>query len=212
MLNSHLRSAIDVFHMSFQNYQATVATDPNNPATSVTENVEGTTIKGLEAQLQALLGPITLEGSVSYLDAKYGNLALFETPGIIGPNNPAAPLPINLDGREVDYAPKVSGNVSVSYNVALGDGKLVPRLDWSYQAAQWTSFFQAPWQQIPSRELLDFRIAYNPKPAWRVEGYVTNLTNKVYAVGNNQSSAYPYVGAYYLGPPRLYGVSVAYSF
>ena len=212
MFNSHLRSAIDVFHMSFQNYQATVATDPNNPATSVTENVEGTTIKGLEAQLQALLGPITLEGSVSYLDAKYGNLALFETPGIIGPNNPAAPLPINLDGREVDYAPKVSGNVSVSYNVALGDGKLVPRLDWSYQAAQWTSFFQAPWQQIPSRELLDFRIAYNPKPAWRVEGYVTNLTNKVYAVGNNQSSAYPYVGAYYLGPPRLYGVSVAYSF
>jgi len=211
MLDSHLRTAIDVFHMNFQNYQATVATDPNNPATSVTTNVEGTKIKGLEAQVQALMGPVTLEGGLSLLDAKYGNLAIFETPGIIGPNNPAAPSLINLNGREVDYAPKVSGNLGASYTVDVGQGKLVPRLDWSYQGRQWTSFFEAPWQQIPSRELLDFRIAYDPKPAWRFEGYVTNITNKLYAVGINGSSI-PYIGSYYFGPPRLYGVSAAYSF
>jgi iron complex outermembrane receptor protein len=212
MLDSHLRTALDVFHMEFQNYQATVATDPNNPATSVTTNVHGTTIKGLEAQAQALMGPVTFEGGFSYLDAKYGELGIFETPGIIGPNNPSAPLMINLNGRQVDYAPKISGNVSASYTVDVGQGTLVPRLDWSYQARQWTSFFEAPWQQIPSRELLDFRVAYKPKPAWRFEGYVTNLTNKIYAAGINGDSAYPYIGAYYLGPPRLYGVSANYTF
>jgi iron complex outermembrane receptor protein len=212
LLDSHLRTAIDIFHMSFQNYQATVATNPLNPATSVTTNVQGTTIKGLEAQVQALVGPVTIDGGLSLLDAKYGNLAIFETPGIIGPNNPAAPLLINLNGRDVDYAPRQSGTLGASYNIDVGQGKLVPRLDWSYQARQWTSFFEAPWQQIPSRELLDFRVAYNPKPAWRVEGYVTNVTNKIYAAGISGSSAYPYLGGYYLGPPRLYGASLSYSF
>lgn len=211
LMDSHLRTAIDIFHMNFQNYQATVATDPNNPATSVTTNVQGTTIKGLEAQVQALMGPVTVEGGLSLLDAKYGNLGIFETAGIIGPNNPAAPLFINLSGRQVDYAPKESANLGVSYTVDVGQGKLVPRLDWSYQARQWTSFFEAPWQQIPSRELLDFRVAYNLKPAWRFEGYVTNLANKIYAVGINGSAA-PYIGSYYLGPPRLYGMSANYSF
>jgi len=211
LLNSHLRTAVDVFHMNFQNYQATVATDPNNPATSVTTNVQGTRINGLEAQGQGLIGPVTLEVGLSLLDAKYGNLGIFETPGIIGPGNPAAPLLINLHGRQVDYAPKVSGNLGASYTINVGDGTVVPRLDWSYQGRQWSNFFEAPWQQIPSRELLDFRTVYSPKPAWRIEGYVTNITNKLYAVGIGGSSL-PYVGSYYFGPPRVYGAAVRYSF
>ena len=211
LLNSHLRTAVDVFHMNFQNYQATVATDPNNPATSVTTNVQGTRINGLEAQGQGLIGPVTLEVGLSLLDAKYGNLGIFETPGIIGPGNPAAPLLINLHGRQVDYAPKVSGNLGASYTINVGDGTVVPRLDWSYQGRQWSNFFEAPWQQIPSRELLDFRTVYSPKPAWRIEGYVTNITNKLYAVGIGGSSL-PYIGSYYFGPPRVYGAAVRYSF
>ncbi len=211
LLDSHLRTAIDVFHMNFQNYQATVATDPNNPATSVTTNVQGTRINGLEAQAQALMGGLTLEASLSLLDAKYGSLSIFETPGIIGPGNPAAPLLINLSGRQVDYAPKVSGNLGASYTINVGAGTLIPRLDWSYQGRQWSSFFEAPWQQIPSRELLDFRAVYSPKPAWRIEGYVTNITNKLYASGVGGSSL-PYIGSYYFGPPRLFGVALRYSF
>jgi iron complex outermembrane receptor protein len=211
LLNSHLRTAVDVFHMNFQNYQATVATDPNNPATSVTTNVQGTRINGLEAQGQGLIGPVTLEAGLSLLDAKYGNLNIFETPGIIGPGNPGAPLLINLHGRQVDYAPKVSGNLGASYTISVGAGTVVPRVDWSYQGRQWSNFFEAPWQQIPSRELLDFRTIYSPKPEWRIEGYVTNITNKLYAVGIGGSSQ-PYIGSYYFGPPRLYGVAVRYSF
>ncbi len=212
LLDSHLRTAIDVFHMDFQNYQATVATDPDNPATSVTKNVGGTTIQGFEAQAQAILGAFSIEGGLSYLDAKYGNLAIFETPGIIGPNNPPAPLLINLDGRRVDYAPEWSGNLGVAYNITAGEAKVIPRIDFAYQGQQWTSFFEAPWQQIPARGLLDFRVAYLPKAAWRFEAYVTNVTNKVYTAGVNESSAYPYVGGNYLGPPRLYGVSASFTF
>lgn len=197
--------------MSFQNYQATVVTDPNNPGTSVTTKVQGTRINGFEAQAQGLIGPVTIDASLSLLDAKYGNLAIFETAGIIGPSNPAAPALINLNGRLVDYAPKVSANLDASCTVKVGEGTLVPRLDRSYQASQWTSFFEAPWQYIPSRALLDFRAAYTSKPAWRVEGYVTNITNELYAVGVNGSSV-SYIGSYYLGPPRLYGVPVRYSF
>jgi iron complex outermembrane receptor protein len=212
LLDSHLRTAIDIFHMNFQNYQATVATDPNNPATSVTTNVQGTKIKGLEAQAQGVMGPLTIEAALSLLDAKYGNLAIFETPGIIGPNDPAAPLLINLSGRTVDYAPKASGSLSAFYDIATSAGKFVPRLDWTYQGQQWTSFFEAPSQQLPSRALLDFRLAYLPKPAWRFEGYITNITNKVYPVGVGASSAYPYIGSYYLGPPRLFGVTASFTF
>ena len=212
LFDSHLRTAIDVFHMNFQNYQATVATDPNNPATSVTTNAQGTRINGLEAQIQGLIGPMTVDAAVSLLDAKYGNLAIFETPGIIGPGNPAAPLLINLNGRQVDYAPKESGSIGASYTLNVGEGTLVPRLDWSYQARQWTSFFEAPWQTIPSRELLDFRAVYTPKPAWRIEANVTNVTNKLYAAGIGGGTSLPYVGSYYFGPPRLYGVAVRYAF
>ena len=59
--------------------------------------------------------------------------------------------------------------------------------------------------------LLDFRTVYSPKPAWRIEGYVTNITNKLYAVGVG-GTALPYIGSYYFGPPRLFGVAVRYSF
>ena len=81
LLDSHLRTALDVFHMNFQNYQATVATDPNNPATSVTTNVEGTRINGLEAQGQALIGALNARSEPGVAGCEVWKSRHFRDPG-----------------------------------------------------------------------------------------------------------------------------------
>ncbi len=209
--DDHLRTAADVFHMDYQGFQATVATDPRNPTTSVTKNVSGTKIQGVEAQLDAIDGGFHASFGFTYLDAKFGNLLIFEPANVFGPGNPAAPTQINLNGRTIDYAPKLSGNVALAYEFALrGGATLTPRLQWTYQGGQWTSFFDAPQQYMPAYALGSARITYVPGKAWQVEGYVTNIAGRVYLTETTGNAPALQVGQF--GAPRQYGVTVHYSF
>ena len=196
--------------MDYQGFQATIATDPRNPTTSVTKNVAGTTIQGAEIEADALLGDFHGSLGFTYLDAKYGNLAIFEPANLFGPRNPAAPTQINLNGRTIDYAPKLSGNVAIAYDFHLGGALLTPRIQWTYQGGQWTSFFDAPQQYLPAYSLGSVRLTYEPNKAWRLEGFVTNLTDRVYLTQSTGNTPAQQVGQF--GAPRQYGVLVNYTF
>ena len=208
--DGHLRSAADVFHMDYQGFQATIATDPRNPATSVTKNVAGTTIQGAEVQLDALAGGFRGGLGFTYLDATFGNLAIFEPANLFGPGSPAAPTQINLNGRTIDYAPKLSGNIALAYDFHLPNGAvLTPRIQWTYQGGQWTSFFDAPQQYLPAYALGSVRLSYVPNKSWRLEGFVTNITDRVYLTETTGNTPVQQVGQF--GAPRQYGVLVNYT-
>jgi iron complex outermembrane receptor protein len=210
LLDNHLRTSLDVFHMNYEGFQATIATDPRNPATSVTKNVSGTKISGLEGQLDAVQGGFDLSLGFSVLNAKFGNLLIFEPANVFGPGSPAAATQINLNGRTIDYAPKLSGSIGAAYDFALDSGAtLTPRIQWTYQGGQYTSFFDAPQQYIPAYALGSARLAYATKK-WQLEGYITNLANRLYL--SNTGGATPAAQTGTFGAPRQYGATLQYTF
>ncbi len=210
LFDNHFRSAIDVFRMNYQGFQATISTPPD-PTTSITKNVSGTIIQGFEAQIDATQWGFDLGFGFSFLDAKFGNLEIYEPAGEAGLNIPATATQINLNGRTIDYAPRVSGNISLSYQFDLGAaGKLTPRLQWTYQAGQWTSFYDAPQDYMPAYALGSARLSWEPKKNWRLDAYVTNLTDRVYFANSGGNN--PETWTVLFGAPRQYGATLNYKF
>jgi iron complex outermembrane recepter protein len=210
MLDHRLQSAIDVFHMDYQGFQASIATNPADPATEVTKNVNGTKIQGVEAQIAFVSNGWNLSLSGTYLDATYGNLLVFAPAGFFGASQ-TAPEQINLNGETIAFAPKLSGNAALSYAIPLGSGStLTPRVQWTYQGSQWATFFDAPESYLPAYAVGSVRVAYVPKKAWRIEGYVTNVTDRIYLA--NIGGGTPTSATGMFGPPRQYGVTAGYTF
>lgn len=210
LFDGHLRSALDAFYMNYDGFQATVATNPSDPTTSVTKNVQGTKIKGIEDQLQAFWGGWNVSVGFTVLSAKFGNLAIFMPAGTAGPGQ-VAPELINLNGRTIDYAPKLSGNVALQYTFAVGaQGTLTPRVEWTYQGGQYTSFFDQQYQYLPAYALGSVRLTYDPNSKWQVQAYVTNLADRLY-LGNAYGSS-PSTALLQFGDPRQEGVRIRYEF
>lgn len=210
LLDGHLRSALDAFYMSYQGFQATVATDPSDPTTSVTKNVQGTKIKGIEDQFQAFWGGWSASLGFTVLSAKFGNLAIFMPAGAAGPAQ-IAPELINLDGRTIDYAPKLSGNAALQYTFAVGsEGSLTPRVEWTYQGGQYTSFFDQPYQYLPAYALGSVRLTYEPSSKWQIQAYVTSIANRVFL--SNADGGSPATALLQFGVPRQEGIQVRYQF
>lgn len=209
--DGHLVSAFDAFYMDYEGFQATIATDPQNPTSTRTYNVPETTIKGFEGQLQLLAGGLDLSLSFALLDGKYGNLGLFMPAGTAG-STQTAPVYINLDGRTIDYMPELSGTVAAQYVFRLGErGMLIPRIQWTYQGGQWTSFYNQPYQYMPAYALGSARLTYRPNDSLEIQGYVSNLTDKLYITyaGSAGGSSSPLV---VFGAPRQWGLSLSYRF
>lgn len=213
-LGGRLRTSLAAFHMLYDKYQATVATDPTNPATAITRNVDGTTIDGFEGQLEALAGAWRFDVTFSYLDAKYGNLAIFAPADLLGPVPTGTPATlINLKGRQVSYAPKYSGNAGVSYEIGALGGTITPSVRVAYTDKQWVTFLQAPYNLLDARTLVDVRVAYEPTGGrWRAEAFMTNALDETYAATLGSGAGNGFYGNAMLGPPRQAGVSLNYRF
>ncbi len=205
-----LTTSLSAFYMDYNGFQTTYATDPFNPATRSTRNVNGTTIKGVEGQLGLNWRHLHADASFSVLDAPYGSLDVAEPAGVMGGGLPAAPTLINLKGRQIPFAPKFSGAMGISYDIAVGDGSLTPSLRVSYQGAQWTDFFQAPYNQIPAKALVSARLTYTAAKNWMLTAYVDNLLNRTYIASVSQATNG--IGDYVLGQPREFGVTLSYNF
>ena len=206
LFDRHLLTSLSLFHMDYDGYQASVATDPSDPTKTVTHNIDGTKIMGVDFQLQALIDRMEFGLNGTLMDTKYGEIELFEPANTGGPGIPAVPTPVNLKDRQLSYAPDLSGNIYLKYNFELSSGaSLTPRIDWRYTAAQWTSFYHEANAKLNSMSYGDIRLRYDPNANWYIEGYVSNFTNELYeSFRSNYGIMY--------GPPRQVGVTVQYKF
>ncbi|WP_177198532.1 TonB-dependent receptor [Novosphingobium sp. CF614] len=113
-----------LFHYDYKNYQFSVfqelpIADREETATfSVIKNAGPTKIKGAEASLEvAPWSGARLTGSVTYLDAKYGEAIL--------PNNPFVNQgEFNLKDKQIQNSPKWAGNVGFEQDFGVGGGVL----------------------------------------------------------------------------------------
>ncbi len=81
------------------------------------------------------------------------------------------------------YTPEWKWSLGAQYTIDMGQwGSLTPRLDVSYQAAEFTNPINDPaWNQIPQYTVGNARITYRaPTGGWSAWLSVTNFTNQLY--------------------------------
>lgn len=203
--------AVAVFYMKYNDFQRTYSPDPNNPAAAVTNNVAGTVIQGIEAQLAGRIGELRWDAGYAYNKGTYGSLVVALPRGIIDGVNPTANSSFDIDGQALDYLPRTVWNLGLSYTgFVLGKGQLVPSVRVSHQDEFYSSFYHYDYNLTPGKTLVDAFLAYESGGDWRAEVYARNLTDKTYisrAQGGSDAN-----GQYLLGSPRQIGVKVGYRF
>lgn len=123
-LDNRLLLNAAAFHYDYKNYQFSTLQqlaigDREDTANfSVIQNAGATTIKGAEASFEFVpWANGRISGSVTYLDAKYGEALL--------PNNPFVNQgPVSLKGKQMQNSPDWAGNIAIEQGFEIGGGML----------------------------------------------------------------------------------------
>ncbi len=111
-----------------------------------------------------------------------------------------------VNGLQLPNSPKFQYNVAVGYELNLANGDLLtPRVDYSYQGTQYAQIYNTPFDALPARHDLDLKLGYVHEQ-WYGEAYVTNLTNEVYPLAQNDADAQIY------NAPRQFGIRLSKRF
>ncbi|MGZ3272472.1 MAG: TonB-dependent receptor [Caulobacteraceae bacterium] len=228
LLDNHIKLNINGFYEDYYNWQASFRVTASPIPRSV--NVDKSRIMGFEAQVDGVWGDFRTTLSAGYDDSKVvKNTNLAAIPGNeFGPgagigNGPHGPVLacsisaatgcMDFVGTALNYSPKWTTDVTAQYDFHVLGGVLTPWIQWSYVSDQWDQLFHASQDYIAQRQLLNLRIAYTAPEHWRLEGFVTNVTNNLYVQGVSAGSGLtPYSTLISVGAPRQMGVRVRYAF
>jgi len=199
--DGHMRAQIGGYYTLYRHFQLQFTTPAE---TNLIQNVTGTTtMYGVEAETQAVFGPLSFEAGGSYQHSRLGE-ALIVDPV------PVPPAPVELGGRPLPLAPQWTLNVGGQYVFALpGDATLTPRVDYSYIGSQWATPFQRFGEFLPARNLVNTQLTW-AKAQWKVTLYSTNVTDLHYIIATNVGL--PFSPLRYAGAPRQYGFRVERAF
>lgn len=229
MFNSNLRFNIAGFHYKYKNIQAFQV----NGATTTLSNAASARVWGVDADFEASLSnSLTLIGSASWLDHKYGSFPVATisylnqpagapnyagyTPGFgnyVFPNCSAAvhsgQFYCSATGNKLVNAPEITLNLALNHELVFSDGsKLNTNASWSYN----DGFYWAVDNRIkqPSFSLFNAQMVWtSASETYNVRLWGRNLGNKkFYASVDENGSGDIGVPA----PGRTYGVSVGFSF
>ena len=194
--DGHLRGQFGGYYSLYRNFQLSFGT-PDAPTQSFIRNAGGTTaLYGLEAEMQAVFGPLSFDSGASYEHSSLGSVLVAD---------PVSLETVNLGGRPAPLAPEWTFNAGAQYAFTFGDGDtLTPRVDLSYVSGQWATPYEDLGDFLPSRTLVNAEITYVHGP-YRLTVYATNAFNLHYIVGTN-------IGLRYAGNPAQYGVRVERKF
>jgi iron complex outermembrane receptor protein len=216
LFDNHVRTNLTGFFYDYKDWQASFRVPGQNIPRS--QNMPQVEIYGAELETQAAFGGWRFSANVGYTHSevtKGPTAALVVPSGTFGPNNPPASPVTTFDpqGLPLNYSPEWTYNAAAEYEIRIGAGTLTPRLQYSHIGDQWVQLYHASQDFLPGHDLLDFRIAYQAPEHWRVEGFVTNVTDELYVSGvAGGPVATPYINGLALGAPRQIGARVLYDF
>jgi iron complex outermembrane receptor protein len=221
LFDGHMRGQLGGFYMNYDNFQAQELNIITGGGQQTVFNLQSASkIYGVEAQLQARVGALSLDGAASYVHSSLGAGNAIDLRTLPNGGNGLGPqcapgqtancfnyLPYfqDISGSENPYSPKFTANIGAEYELHLPKGALTPRLDFSYIGRQVTTIFNNPGLDLlEARHLLAAQLTYELH-AWKVGIFGTNLTNQTYVTGQQGNNEF-------LGAPRQYGVRFATSF
>ena len=199
-LSDNFRLNVTAFLTDYEDLQIVRFGPVANSAfgTFITTNVGEADIKGAEVEMTwNLTDHLQLSGYVAYLNTEVNDLVIDLNSG-----------PFNASGFDVTRAPRVTSNMTLSYNLPTDSGDYDLRLDYSTSDDQHQDY---PDQRITSDEfeLLDARIGWtSPNQNWEVAIWGKNLTEEDY-ISHQYVIGPGGIGVW--GAPRIFGVSVNWN-
>ena len=196
---------VAAFYYDYKNI--TVRAPLNNTTTFDIQNAATARLYGLD--LDFVLQPtpeLTITGGLELLNATFREFASTTAVQIL-PTGGFRTITINPSGNRLPFAPKVSGNIGVSYRLDLADrGALQFAGDVMYRS---TSYFEADNIRVQGPlTLLNASVKWTPPgERWDVIVWGRNLTDEVYKaghVGNVLADTVLY------GAPRTIGVTLSF--
>lgn len=208
LLNGHLRFDGDIFNSVYRNFQ--IAETLTAPVTvPYTQNVSEASIQGAEAEITGAFSALQFNLGASYLDASTAKQFNF-----VGPTGITYSIP---KGTAVPFAPRWMVTAGLQYSFPIGGGVLTPRLQYQYQAKQNITIAHNIYPlslgaTIPAHGTFDFMATFAAQKHWQIQAYVLNLLDRHYVSVAQLSPVAGMVPLDAYGPPRQYGVKLAYRF
>jgi iron complex outermembrane receptor protein len=221
--DDHVHTQIGGFHYAYHDFQFQNIETANGSQN--VKNLPTATIYGIEATLQARMGGLGLDAGLAWVHSWLPSAGpIVNThlmpPGSVGVVGPQCapgqttgcfdytPFLVTNSGGPNLYSPEWTYNLGVDYRFALSDQLAVtPRLNFSYVGSQFVSTTYSPTtDRLPARGLLSALVTFKIGAHWSAELYGTNLTDKVYPVGQISSNFFAY------GAPRQFGGRFGFDF
>lgn len=207
----------------------------NNPAFSIFYNVPRSIIQGVELEsIWQPLDRLNILLTYAYLDSHVSKACCVSDPVDPTATAPGASpagassqgaidaitgLPTrgqNLKGNNLPFAPHHKIALNLNYTFDLGGfGTLTPSFSYLYRSNQYSSFFNRPYNSVPSSDQIDMRVTYKePKNRFTVIGYVRNLTDNdnFTSLSGSRTSTGAVFQSFSLLDPRTFGVELQARF
>ncbi len=188
LLDSRLRVNASAFLTEVDDYQQQVQLDTG--AGSTVRNQGALEVSGIDLNIDALPLPnLTLSAGLLYLN-KY---EITE-----GENK----------GDKLSYTAELNGNFAATYAIPAGDGTAYARFDYTFKGNHTTTSGSLYEQDI---ENINLKMGWR-NDNWSFSVWGKNLKDEAYASVATNPIAFTGSTAYFLAPPRTYGVTARYDF
>jgi iron complex outermembrane recepter protein len=222
---NHIRTQLGGFWYAYHDFQFQ-ETQLASGSSGVT-NLPIARINGIEASMQARVAQWGADASASYVRSNLPSAGPFVNTHLLPPGAPPVPqcapgvassascfdytpyLATTSSGPNL-YSPEWTLSAGVQYDLRLGGTTtLTPRVNYSYVSGQYTSLtYSQVTDYLPAHGLLSALLTLQLTDHWMIEGYGTNLTDKLYRSGQGGNNG----NYYFYGAPRQYGARVRYNF
>lgn len=211
LLDNSLRLNATYFYNMYDNLQI-ASTVPGVGFTRF--NVDETEISGIELEaIYQVSDSLTINLTFGTIDGEYTELTLAQAGGLT--NNGVSPGCNDVVSIEcakdlqLKNAPDYKGTIGFTHRMALGDGELTSRIDFSSEGDSYSLVANAPTHSLTSVDtLVNARIAYEPNNGkWALALWGKNLTDEHYA---RAAAAADF--SQYAADPLMWGVDAEYRF
>jgi iron complex outermembrane receptor protein len=195
-----------VFYSEYEGMQLSALTAVGTPPALLpnTLNAAPADIYGAELEMTGRFDALEFNLGLSYVESEYTEDATLTDP--LTNANGLVPA-----GSPVPFAPQVTANAGVQYDLRAGSWTITPRFQVSYSDSQLASPFEYPSTVAPSRTLADLRVTAKPNDRLRLEAFATNLFDEEWIAAQVQDASSATGGIIY-GAPRQVGVRARFDF
>jgi len=219
LFNRRLTLNAAAFHTKVTDYQTGITEQVvgTNATRYYIANIPEVISRGFELDGYFSVSPnISLNGSVAYTDAYYGDFRNGPTPvEELNPTTGGSRIK-DLSGATLSGSPKWAWNVGTDFqfpvgNTPLGDSEIYGRADYSWRSAYFTEVSNSRYSRVPAFGVANARIGLRAAQGLvDVSIWAKNLFDKNYFT--TLSVANTGLATATIGDPRTYGVTVRTSF